>query len=308
MRAKLDRKAFPRDPTRMGVIATINQYLRMIKFSHTIFALPFAGIALIEALRNDARSRDELILLVVQVLVCMVALRSAAMGFNRLADKLFDAKNPRTTLREIPAGILSARSVSLFVALSLIIFVIVAFTINLTAGLLSPVAILLVLGYSYTKRFTMLSHYVLGVAIGLVPTATWIAIRGTIDTVLPVVWSFGLLLYIAGFDILYACQDTEFDREAGLHSIPSRLGIPAALWIARATHLFAAALFFYSGVIAGTGILFHGAVALIAVLFLTEHLLVRPDRLHQIPIAFFHINASISTILFFGLALDRYLF
>lgn len=277
----------------------------MIKFSHSLFALPFAGIAFIEAIQRARPGLYDMVILSIQITVCMVTLRSAAMGFNRITDRRYDALNPRTSSREIPAGVISEKNVALFVIISLIVFFVTAFTINLTAGLLSPVAAVLVLGYSYTKRFTLFSHYILGFAIGIAPVATWIAVVGKIDDPLPLLWSAGLGLYIAGFDILYSCQDAEFDREAGLHSIPSRLGILPALWIARFTHVIAAGLFFYAGHESASGLFYYITICIVSVLFIMEHAMVRPGRLTLIPIAFFHINAAISLIIFTGLLLDR---
>ncbi len=283
----------------------------MIKFSHTIFALPFAGISFIQSLPETdllpggvpGFAFFRMLLLVV---ICMVSLRSAAMGFNRLADRQYDAVNPRTKMREIPAGSLSASSVRAFVIVSLILFVLAAFAISPLCGMLSPVAAGLVLGYSYTKRFTWLCHYVLGMAIGQAPAATALAMTGHISPA-ALAWSAGLALYIAGFDILYACQDVEFDQSQRLYSIPSRAGIPAALWIARITHIAALAAFLYAAVSSRTGIVFFAFLFVVGVLFFVEHVLVRPSRLEKIPIAFFNVNAAISTVLFAGLLVDLWI-
>ncbi len=283
----------------------------MIKFSHSLFALPFAGIAFILALPGSGLLQDGIptmafYILIAQVIICMVSLRSAAMGFNRLVDRDIDAANPRTSNREIASGQISVTSARWFIGLSLAVFIITAYTINLLCGLLAPVAAALVLGYSYTKRFTFLCHYVLGMAIGVAPTATWLAVRGEFALV-PVLWSAALTLYIAGFDILYSCQDADFDREAGLYSMPSRLGIGPALATARVSHVGAAVLFVAAGHVAGAGYAFFIAAAIVGVLFIIEHSLVRPGKLDQIPIAFFHINASISAILFVGLLADYFI-
>ena len=292
----------------------VGDYLRMIKFSHTIFALPFSGIAFLLALPGsglllEGRPTTRFYILGVQVILCMAALRSAAMGFNRLVDRNLDAANPRTATREIPAGVISVSSARVFVGVSLLIFVAVAASINPLCGLLAPIAIALALGYSYAKRFTMFCHLFLGAAIGVAPVATWVAVRGHLGwsvflEPVPLLWSAGLSLYISGFDILYACQDVDFDRERGLYSLPSRLGIPAALWIARAAHVAALALFISAGRQSGAGIGFGLAAVVVAALFLAEHWLVRADRLTHIPIAFFHVNASISGVLFLGLVID----
>ncbi|MBI3394694.1 MAG: UbiA family prenyltransferase [Spirochaetia bacterium] len=282
-------------------------FLRMVKFSHTIFALPFAGIALVLALPGtrfmDFGAKDAYIL-IGQVLVCMVSLRTAAMGFNRLVDRAYDVRNPRTSMREIPAGVLSVGTVRTLVAVSAVVFVLAAFSINMLCGILSPLAILITFGYSYTKRFTMFSHFVLGLGIGLAPTGAWIAVRGELALV-PVLWTLGMMLYIGGFDVLYSCQDAEFDRKEGLFSLPSRIGVPASLWIARTAHVGAAALFLTAGLLAGARIVFFGTIAVVSVLFLIEHVLVRPGKLDKIPVAFFNINAAVSSVLFVGILLDR---
>ncbi|HMU85137.1 MAG TPA: UbiA-like polyprenyltransferase [Leptospiraceae bacterium] len=292
----------------MNGIAT---YLRMIKFSHTIFALPFAGIAFIQALPASQLISNGVpgfafYRMLVLVIVCMVSLRSAAMGFNRLADRNIDAVNPRTRMREIPSGALSVSAVRSFVIISLVLFVVAAFAISTTCGLLSPIAAGLVLGYSYTKRFTWLCHFVLGTAIGQAPAATALAMTGSIP-LSALAWSGGLALYIGGFDILYACQDAEFDRSQKLHSIPSRFGIPTALWIARISHILALCLFAFAAISSQTGLVFFAFLFCTGILFLVEHALVRPNRLEKIPIAFFNVNASISTVLFAGLLVDLWI-
>lgn len=293
-------------------LATLTRYLRMIKFSHTLFALPLAGIAFIQALPASnlltagGTPAPAFYWLLLKTVVAMTALRSAAMGFNRLADRDIDAANPRTANREIPDGQISVGSARLFIGVSLAIFFAAAFSINPICALLAPVAAGLVLGYSYTKRFTFLCHFFLGIAIGVAPTAVWLAVLERVD-LLPLVWSAGLAIYIAGFDILYACQDADYDRQAGLHSVPARFGVPAALWTARLCHLAAIGLFAWAGMLGQSDGIFVIAVLIVAVLFFVEHWLVRPEKLERIPIAFFHINASISMILFLGVALDSWL-
>lgn len=287
----------------------INHYLRMIKFSHTIFALPFAGIAFVQALPGsglvvDSVPTGRFYLLLLQVVLAMFSLRSAAMGFNRIVDRKFDAKNPRTAGREIPAGKIELSRAIGFVVLFLLIFIADAFWMGQLPGLLSPVAIVVVLFYSYTKRFTMFAHYFLGIGIGLAPLATWVGMRNEF-ALLPALWSLGLAFYIAGFDILYSCQDAEFDLGEGLHSIPSRLGITPALWIARFSHLIALGFFVTAANLSGEGLLIYTSIAVVAILFLIEHTMVRPGKLDQIPIAFFHINASISSVLFAGILLQE---
>jgi 4-hydroxybenzoate polyprenyltransferase len=198
---------------------TISKYARLVRFSHTIFALPFALVGYVYALRSTSTPFQWLLL--VEILVCMVTARNAAMGFNRWADRHIDAKNPRTADREIPAGVVSPRAALWFVAVNAAIFVAVAVCINPLAGVLSPVALLVILGYSYTKRFTAWSHVVLGMALAIAPAGAYIAVTGTISAA-PIVLAAAVLTWVAGFDIMYARADAEHDRSHGLHSIPVR--------------------------------------------------------------------------------------
>lgn len=285
-----------------------SDYLRMIKFSHSLFALPFAGVALVEIIHNhpDVVNGVDFLRLLAGIIICMVAMRSAAMGFNRIVDRHFDAANPRTANREIPSGTISLSSAVLFVVLFLLIFVVAAFWIQPLAGWLSPVPIIITLGYSYTKRFTCLCHLILGLALGLVPPAVWVAVTGSIS-IEPVLWMIGIAFYTAGFDILYASQDVKFDRMAGLHSIPARFGLFRAFWIARSFHLLSFLTFVSIAILAETGIFFAFTLIIVGALFVTQHLLVSGGRLDRIPIAFFHVNAAISTIIFAGLLIDRFL-
>ena len=288
------------------MIAALSRYLRLIKFSHSIFALPMAGIAVVQALPASPLLEGGAGLLLralLLVLVAMVALRSAAMGFNRLVDRDFDRKNPRTANRELATGEISVASARLFVILSVTIFMVAAWLLNPLCGWLSPLAIGVVFFYSYTKRFTWLCHFFLGLAIGLAPTAAWIAILERVDLA-PVLWSAGLLFYIAGFDLLYSCQDAEFDRKLGLSSLPARFGVPTALVVARLSHGAALVFFALAGFYSGTGLLFAVTLLVVAALFFLEHYLVRGGKLHHIPIAFFHVNAAISSVLFLGIVLD----
>ncbi|MCB1175092.1 MAG: putative 4-hydroxybenzoate polyprenyltransferase [Leptospiraceae bacterium] len=281
-------------------------YLRMIKFAHSIFALPLALIAVVLAVPQSEPGYGQpgTWLLILKIVICMVALRSAAMGFNRLIDARYDAANPRTAVREIPAGLIPRDRAAAFVLVSLTVFILVALTINRLAAILSPVAIIAVLGYSYTKRFTWLCHFFLGLAIGLAPGAAWVAILERIDW-LAAYWSLGLMFYIAGFDILYSCQDWTFDRRQGLFSLPARFGVGPALWIARLTHLVALVFFTWAGLAHSAGLVFFGGLVCVALLFVYEHWLVRPDKLDQIPLAFFNVNAIVSTLLFVVVVLDE---
>lgn len=294
-----------------NVIRSVSDYLRMIKFSHSLFALPFAGVAVLEVLHNPITrslvpSGWDRWKILAGIVVCMVTMRSAAMGFNRLVDRHFDALNPRTASREIPAGVISIQSAVFFVVSSLVIFVLSAFLIQPLAGWLSPVAIIVTLGYSFTKRFTWLCHLTLGLALGLVPPAVWIAMTGSVSLE-PVLWMGGVTFYTAGFDILYAVQDMQFDRDHGLRSIPARFGMQTSLLIARLLHVLSFAAFAGAAMVARTSLPFGLVLGIVAVLFLFQHWLVRGGRIDRIPIAFFHVNASISAVIFAGLLIDRLL-
>lgn len=291
-----------------NLIQKLSDYLRMIKFSHTLFALPFAGVALVELFYYDAAilERADFFRMLVGLLICMVSMRSAAMGFNRIVDFEFDAANPRTANRELPAGVISKKSAVFFVILSLIFFVAAAFVIQPLAGWLSPIPIIVTLGYSLTKRFTYLCHLVLGVALGLVPPAVWIVVTGIIELE-PILWMLGITFYTAGFDILYASQDIDFDNEHGLKSVPARFGLERGFVIARFFHIFSFVSFISVAVFAQTGLVFQLTLLVVAGLFLLQHKLVSGGRLDRIPIAFFNVNASISAVIFFGLLIDRFL-
>lgn len=265
----------------------------MIKIEHTLFALPFAFLGAVLAARGIPGWWQ-----VVWITVAMVGARSSAMAFNRIADREFDARNPRTRGRAIPAGALSVSFVWAFTVASAALFLIAAVMLNRLTLLLSPVALACVLLYSYTKRWTSLSHLVLGWCLSIAPTGAWIAVRGAIDSPVPLLLSAVVLLWTAGFDVLYACQDYEFDRREGLYSIPRWVGIARALWISRALHLgaFAALVALYLttqlGMLALAGVVATGA------LLFYQHTLVRADDLSRLNAAFFTTNAFVSVILF----------
>ena len=266
--------------------------LEMIKIEHTLFALPFAFLGAVLAARGLPTFGQAL-----WVTLAMVGARSCAMAFNRIADRKFDAANPRTRSRAIPAGQLSLSFVWTFTILSAALFFLAAAMLNRLTLALAPVALLSVLLYSYTKRFTSLSHLVLGWCLSIAPTGAWIAVRGQLDSPVPLLLSLVVLLWTAGFDVLYACQDYDFDRAANLRSIPARVGIPSALWISRALHgaAFAALVGLYLltslGALALTGVLATGA------LLIYQHSLVRADDLGRLNAAFFTTNAFVSVIL-----------
>lgn len=272
---------------------------KMIKFSHTIFALPFALSAVV--LANEIVPVT--VGLLFWILVAMVGARSAAMGFNRIADAGIDWRNPRTADREIPAGAISMNSAIFFVIFFSLVFVLSTAMINTLCFVLSVPVLGILFFYSYTKRFTMLSHLYLGLSISLAPLGAWIAVTGGFSAS-PLALSLALFTYIAGFDILYACQDTEFDKKEGLHSIPARLGTKTAMRISSALHVAAFTAFFLVLVVFDLGIVYMGALAVIGLFLIVEHKLVGPGRLEKIDLAFFHTNSAISVIFLLGIAGD----
>jgi 4-hydroxybenzoate polyprenyltransferase len=265
-------------------------YSRMIKLSHSVFALPFALASAILAAADGTGLSPRTLLWIV---VAMVGARSAAMGFNRLADQAIDAQNPRTEGRELPKGLLSRPEVWAFVVLSAAALVMAAAMLNPLCLKLSPVALVIVLGYSFTKRFTALSHIVLGLALAIAPVGAWVAVRGRFDLP-PVVLGLAVLFWVAGFDTIYSCQDAGFDRESGLHSLPARLGVRRALFLARAFHVLAVALLLALYALVPLHPLYLGGVAVVAVLLGYEHSLVHYDDLSRIDAAFFTVNGWIS--------------
>lgn len=266
--------------------------LDMIKFEHTLFALPFALLGAILAAKELPSGRT-----LVWILVAMVGARSAAMAFNRLVDRDYDQRNPRTSRRALPAGLVSVPFVRAFVIVASAVFFLAAAMLNRLTLLLSPMALGSILLYSYTKRFTSYSHLVLGWCLAIAPTGAWIAVRGSLDDPLPLMVSLAVMLWVAGFDIVYACQDFDFDRRAGLYSLPARFGIAQALWIARGFHVIAFASL--AGVFYQAELQWLGLVGLIVVgaLLVRQHRLVRPDDLSRLNEAFFTTNALISVIL-----------
>ena len=277
----------------------------MIKFEHTLFALPFALISVILASRSlpggvpSARS-------VFWILMAMVGARSAAMAFNRIVDARYDAQNPRTAARAIPAGILTTGQAWLFTAASIGLFVLASAMLNPLCLALSPVALGVVLGYSYTKRFTSLSHLALGFGIGIAPIGAWIALTGKLDAI-PLMLGGVVMLWIGGFDIIYALQDVDFDRRAGLHSLPRAIGKARALVVSRVMHALMLALLAGVGVAAGLGWLYFAGVGIVAALIAYEHSIVSPDDLRRVNVAFFTMNGWVGVTLFAFVVLDRVL-
>lgn len=276
--------------------------LEMIKIEHTLFALPFAFLGAVLAANGLPAFRQ-----IFWIVVAMVGARSAAMAFNRLVDREYDAANPRTAMRALPAGLLSARFVALFTLASSLLFFLAAFMLNRLTLMLAPVALGSVLLYSYTKRFTSLAHLVLGWCLSIAPTGAWIAVRGAIDSPVPLLLSLSVMLWTAGFDVIYACQDYEFDVRTGLRSVPQRFGIANALWIARLLHagMFAALVAVY----VLTGLHWIGLLGVMATaaLLVYQHSIVRADDLSRLNAAFFTTNAFVSVILFVTVAADIFL-
>lgn len=286
-------ETMPRHPLARGVHQT-KIILEMIKFEHTIFMLPFALMAAVVASRHDWPGFAHK---VPWILLAMVGARSAAMAFNRLVDRQYDALNPRTAKRALPAGLLTVPQVAVFTVIAAALLVFAAYELNPLAFALSPVALLLALGYSYTKRFTAFSHFFLGLALAVAPVGAWIAITGRIDP--PALWLGGAVVcWLFGFDILYALQDTEFDRANGLHSMPARLGNARALLLSRLAHFVMIGLLAMTGITAGLGVIYFVAVALVAVLIAWEQSLVKADDLSRLDLAFFTLNGYISAGLF----------
>jgi 4-hydroxybenzoate polyprenyltransferase len=304
-------------------MSTVKKYLSLVKFSHTIFALPFAMIGFAVALKqgNIAQQEDarlgwgiefsetwQLILAkFFLVLICMVTARSAAMAFNRYLDRYYDAMNPRTAIREIPQGVISPTSAFLFVVLNCIIFMVATYSINPICFFLSPVALFVILFYSYTKRFTALCHLVLGLGLSLAPIGAYIAVTGHF-AVLPILFSFTVLFWVSGFDIIYAMQDIDFDQSNQLHSIPSVLGAENALRVSELLHLLSAAAVVIAGFYGGFHFLYWIGILVFIGMLIYQHRLVKPNDLSKVNIAFMTANGIASVVFGILVILDLRLF
>jgi len=280
------------------ILRNLRVTLDMIKWEHSVFALPFALCGAMLA-AGGLPTLHQLLWIV----VAMISARSAAMAFNRVADASIDAANPRTRGRALPSGHLSPTFVATFVVISSAIFVIAAGQLNRLALWLSPVALAVVLLYSYTKRFTRWSHLLLGLALGIAPAAAWIAVRGSLDPRI-LLLTAAVTFWVGGFDVLYACQDFDFDRQSGLYSIPRFLGIRRALWVARGFHLLMVVLLVALLIAFGLGKLAACGVLVVILLLLYEHSLVKPDDLSKLNAAFFTMNGVISVLFFVFVAGD----
>lgn len=279
-------------------MAKVVDYLNLVKFSHTIFAMPFALLSFTFAVKGLPEEHQSLwwVLLFVQVLLCMVFARNVAMGFNRWADRDIDAQNPRTADREIPAGVVKPRAALIFVIINALLFILTASTINTLTALLSPVALAVVMVYSLCKRFTSMAHMVLGLALGIAPVGAYIAVTGAFS-LQACILSLVVLTWTAGFDIIYALQDADFDRKAGLHSIPARFSPSTSLMISIALHCVAVASLIWFATYLPQSIWTWAGVVVFASILTLEHVLVTPTRTRHIGIAFGTLNGLASLTL-----------
>ncbi len=275
--------------------------LEMIKWEHSIFALPFALTGAVLADKGWPPLRT-----LIWIIVCMVAARSAAMAFNRLVDADLDAANPRTAKRALPAGELHGRFVGGFVIVAVLVFLLGTAMLNRLTLELAPCALAVVLGYSYMKRITRWSHLVLGLALGIAPAAAWIAVRGSLDPRI-LVLALAVLLWVGGFDILYACQDFEHDRSVGLNSVPQRFGLTMAFWIARAMHVGMIVLLVWLVRLFDLGWIADTGIGVVTLLLLYEHSIVSPHDLKRMDASFFMLNGMISVVFFLFIVADLFL-
>ncbi len=276
----------------------VKNYLSLIKFSHTIFAMPFALIGFCLGIfysYGSLPAYNALGLKLALVLVCMISARSAAMAFNRYLDRSFDARNPRTAIREIPAGVISAKNALLFTIISCLLFILATWFINRICFYLSPIALAVILGYSYTKRFTALCHLVLGLGLSLAPIGAFLAVTGYFDLV-PILFSLAVICWVSGFDIIYALLDEEFDRSQNLYSIPSRLGKEKALHISEFLHLLSASAIIIAGILGNFHVFYWVGTVLFTGMLIYQHLVVKPNDLRRVNLAFMTANGIASVI------------
>jgi len=291
----------------MSLVQKTRVVLEMIKFEHSIFALPFALTGAMLAIRGAGLTTAELAWKLLWIVTAMVAARSAAMAFNRVVDADIDAENPRTKMRAIPAGQVSKGFTWGFIAFWSAVFVFASWRLNPLCLALSPVALAVVLGYSYTKRFTAAAHLVLGVALGIAPLAAWIAIRGEFSWPVTLL-SAAVMLWVAGFDVIYSCQDAEFDRDRGLHSLPAVLGVGRALALSRLFHLAMIGLLVWLWTLADLGWVALAGIVVAAALLAWEQSLVSADDLSRVDAAFFTLNGYVSLLFCVFWGLDLFVF
>ena len=276
-------------------MSSITKYLSMVKFSHSIFAMPFAILGFFLGIKLNPEIRFDYSILI-YIVLAMVFARNAAMGFNRYLDRDIDKVNPRTAQREVAAGVISSKNALAFVIINSLLFIGVSGLINMLTLFLSPVALLVVLGYSYTKRFTPLCHLVLGIGLALAPIGAYISVTGAFNNIIPILFSFVVLFWTAGFDIIYALQDESFDKLNNLHSIPSLLGKDKALLVSRLLHLFAAVLVIINGYLLGSQFWYWMAAGIFIGLLYSQHRIVKPNDLSKVNMAFFTMNGVASII------------
>ncbi len=276
----------------MNLFKKFADYLSLIKFSHSVFAFPFAFTGALMAAGGIPSLRQ-----IFWIAVAMIGARSGAMGMNRIIDRKIDALNPRTKNRELPKGVIKTGEAFFFTAVAFVILIIAAYMLNPLCLKISPLVLIVLFTYSYTKRFTWLSHLVLGMALSLAPLGAWIAVKGTFDMeILPL--CFAVMFWVSGFDVLYALQDIDFDKKYGLYSIPGRFGIGVSLWIARMFHVITIILLLSLIPIFDLNILYLTGVVIASLLMLYEHSLVKPDDLSRLDMAFFNMNGYISITVF----------
>ena len=275
------------------MVKTIRNYLSLVKFSHTVFALPFAVIGFFLAYRELPQNVD--VWLFVLVMLCMVFARNAAMSFNRLVDRRFDAANPRTQNREIPRGIITSRATAMFVVVNALLFITTTYFINRMVFFLSPIALAIVLLYSYTKRFTMFCHFVLGLGLALAPIGAYLSVTSRFE-LLPLLYSVIVLFWVSGFDIMYALQDEDFDKKENLKSLPAALGVKRSLMVANLLHFVAGATVVLIGVISSSDAWYWVGSALFIALLIYQHIIVKPTDISRVNLAFATTNGLASII------------
>jgi 4-hydroxybenzoate polyprenyltransferase len=286
------------------ILARIKTYFSLVRFAHTIFAMPFAFIGFSLAVSQDEYTFNLRLFLL--IILCMIFARNSAMGFNRIADKRYDALNPRTKNREIPKGVISSRAALIFVIINAVLFVVTTAFINRLTLFLSPVALLVILGYSLTKRYTALCHFILGLGLSLAPIGAYISVTGSF-ALLPVIYSFIVITWSGGFDIIYALQDSEFDRSQELKSVPSAVGLKRALAISTGVHFITFCLVITAGYLGKGGILFWIGALLFTSLLIYQHAIVRHDDISKVNLAFGTTNGLASLFFAFFVILDLYL-
>jgi 4-hydroxybenzoate polyprenyltransferase len=277
----------------MVKFAKIADYLSLVKINHTIFSLPFALIGFFLAVKTNGENVSLRLLML--VLLCVVFARNAAMGFNRYADREFDKKNPRTALREIPSAIIQPKSAMIFVIINALLFILTAYFLNFLCFILSPIALAVILGYSLTKRFTYLSHLFLGLGLGLAPIGAYLAVTARFD-LLPLIYSFTVIFWVAGFDILYALQDIDFDKSENLKSLPATIGKHNALLLSALFHVIAIGMVIFGGLLGNFGYLYWIGSAVFTLLLFYEHLIVKPTDITRVNLAFATMNGMASVI------------